>query len=143
MEILLSRFLKNSNVCYIRVGDCFLKIEAIKVKIKGFEDFEFFAHKTKIGKLDFWNITEAISGVRILKPHPKFLVLKNNVEDALTKLGKISFEKNINKKIDDLYLSPSFRTVANPNRIQYVATKKNNNKRVDDPSRYRIPFHKK
>lgn len=143
MEIILNKFVKVSSNYHIRIGEAFLKVNGSKINLKDFDDFEFFLHKVKIGDSELFQITEALSGVALSKPDLKLIKLKNKIEDNIQSIGKEKFKAKILNKIADLYLSPSFKTIVNPNRIIHVAIKKNKNKRFDDASEYRVCIQKK
>jgi hypothetical protein len=132
MKIIFGKFVKTSSEAFFRIGDTFKKVDAIKVKIKGYEDVEFFAFKEKKGSLEFWNIIEAVSGCKLANSHPSLIKVKKRVEENLALVSRSKFESKISMKIRNLYLSPAYRTIVNPNRIFYVKVKK-----------FSVPFNQK
>lgn len=139
MELKIKGFLKVSSVFYIRKGSrIFEEVKGKKINFKGFENFDFFAHKVKKGKLVFWVISESISGCRISKLNKSLKKLIDKTDSSLNERGADRLEFLIKEKVDHEFISPSFRFIVNPNKIIYVATKKNNTEKYIFPRRYEV-----
>ena len=106
----------NSNF-YVKVRNSKFEISksAKIVKIDGFEDFDFFIHKDKIG---FWSVYEPITGCRVTKIYKELKKALSELKKILNKLNKSKLELIILKSLIYKRLSPRYRYLVNPSKIR-------------------------
>ena len=123
---------------YIRIGNCFEEVKGEDITIEGFEKFDFFIHKIPKGKLEFYQVTEAISGTKVTSLFRTAEKAIKQAETILNQKGQSPTEFRINERVGDRYLTPRYKFVVNPNRIRYVATKTNSDKKSVLTRRIRV-----
>jgi len=128
-----------SNLAYIRKGDYFEKISnPKKITIKGFDTLDLVAHKVSKGKIEFWTITEGISGARVSKMNKSLKRCMSNLDNVFQMIGEGAVIQKIRELVGDKFLSPRYRFVVNPNKIYYVATERDNNSKSIFTPRYKV-----
>jgi hypothetical protein len=132
-------FVQKNNTFWIRKSDYFEEVsKAIKLKIKGFEKFDFFLHKIiKDGAIN-WIVSEGISGARV---SDFFKLPKEAIQQAekiLADAGASKAELKIKELVNHKMISPRYRFVVSPNKIRYVATKQDKDSKPVLPRRYRV-----
>lgn len=132
-------FVQINNTFWLRKSDYFEEVlKAMKVKIKGFDKFDFFLHKMiKDGEV-VWVVSEGISGARVSDffKSPKKAI--QHADEILSKAGSSKAELKIKELVNHKMLSPRYRFVVSPNKIRYVATKQNKDSKPVLPRRYRV-----
>jgi hypothetical protein len=142
MQIRLNGYVKVNSDYFIRKGETFEEVKGKKLKFRGYEEFDFFAHKVEKGKMTFWQITEAISGCKVGKMNKSLKKAMDRLDNKLHEKGSSRVEHLIREMVGQKFLSPSYRFVANPNSIYYVATKNNSGEKSVFPRRYKVQIRK-
>lgn len=141
MEIRINGYIRINRDLFIRKGvenPYFEETKGKIIKFKGYEKFDFFAHKVKKGRMEFWVISEAISGCRIGKLNKSLRKAIDRADQLIHEQGADRVEYIINQRVGNKYIAPGFRFVANPNNVVYVATKKHKIRKHIFPRRYRV-----
>lgn len=138
MIVRFNSWVQINNDYYIRTGECFEEVKGKKIKIKGFEEFDLFAHQVEKSKLKFWCVSDAISGCRIGKLYKTLPKAIKGADNLLYQQGSSRAEFRIREVINNKFISPRYRFVANPNSIRYVAIKRHKNPKSTFPRRYRV-----
>ena len=133
-------FIQINRKFYIRIGEGFEEVEGEEITIEGFEKFDFFIHKIPKGRLELYQVSEAISGTKITKLHRTANKAIKQAESILNQKGESPTEFRIKERVGDMYLTPRYQFLVNPNRIKYsyVATKENNSKKSVLTRRIRV-----
>lgn len=138
MIVRFNSYVQVNNSFWIREGDFFVECKGNGVIIEGFKEFDFFIHKVAKGRLEFWAISDAISGTRIGKLNKSLKKTKNDAERLLRMFNSNRVQYRISESVANKFISPRYRFVANPNNVIYVATENNNNKKFIFPRVYGI-----
>jgi len=142
-KIIARKYKRHSEDCYIRCGNYFKKVDGKPLKIKEFENFDFFLYKKLKGKLIVWCVTEAVTGARLTPYFTKLSKAIKSANDIMSSKSKLDLVKAIHKQVGDIYLPPNFKFVQNPNKVKYVASKVNKDDSLDDALRNRVRVLKK
>tara|TARA_B100001094_G_C18045141_1_gene727020 strand:- start:151 stop:495 length:345 start_codon:yes stop_codon:yes gene_type:complete len=110
MSKLLNEYKKVSEDFWIRKKDTFEKIKGVKkVKLKGFEDFDFVLHRVNKKSLKFWQISEGTTGMKIPKFFKSPLKAIKYAESFLAEKGREVTELRIKERVGDSNLSPRYK----------------------------------
>jgi len=107
---LSSKYEKVSDDFFIRKKDSFQKVGGAKrVKIKGFEEFDFILHKVNKKSLKFWQISEGITGLKIPKMFKSPVKAIKHAESYLAEKGVEVTELRIIERVEEYSLSPRYK----------------------------------
>ncbi len=92
-----------------------LSPQAKILKIEGFEQFDLFLHKDKIG---FWSVYDSITGCRVTKIHREIKKAILEAKKSFSRITPTAFEVLILKELKNRKLSPRYRYLVNPSKIR-------------------------